>query len=166
MDNYTQSYLRNHCVDFFFTYNNLPIHVLTDGCLIPNSLCDVLRNRKLQHEIALASERYVDNQRYDINFDYIRLIQQSPDNDDNNSNQYVPTTEDLIESHAYMSQLGFFSYACVWNDENEESCRFVLVTSPKGEHPNEAFVLPELSGQFVHFSEDMKELVLYPYLQA
>lgn len=66
-------------MDFFFTYNNMPIHVLTDGCLIPDSLCDVLRNRKLQHEIALAAERHVDNQRYDINFDYIRMIQQSPD---------------------------------------------------------------------------------------
>ena len=139
---------------------------MTDGCLIPDSLCDVLQNRKLQHEIALAAERYVDNQRFDINFDYIRMIQQSPDNEDNNNNQYIPTTEELIESHVYMSQLGFLSYACVWNDENEESCRFVLVTSPKGEHPNEAFVLPELSGQFVHFSEDMKELIWYPYLQA
>lgn len=116
MDNYTQSYLRNHCVDFFFTYNNIPIHVLKDGYLIPDSLCDVLQNRKLQHEIALVAERHVDNRRYDINYDYIRMIQQSPDNEDNNNNQYVPTTEDLIESYAYMSQLGFLSYACVWNN--------------------------------------------------
>ena len=79
MDTYTESYLRNHCIDVFFRSNGRAVHIVTDGCLLPNALTDVLTNRRLQHEISMLyddSGQYLLDEIFDveINQAYIELI--------------------------------------------------------------------------------------------
>jgi len=92
------------------------------------------------------------------------MIQHSVENMGEEYRQYVPTTDDLIESHAHLSLLGFYSYACVWDDAEETMCRFILVTSPNGEQQKVAYELPECEEQHLRLSEDFKEIVWEPYI--
>lgn len=165
MEYYTYSYLRNHCVDFFFRLGNKSIHVLTDGCLIPQSLSNVIINRKLQHEVALLLDDVdAHDYSYSVNNDYIDLIQQTVVRMGEDYQKYVPSLEQLVESHASYSKLGFYSYACVWNNEEETDCRFVLVTSPAGLHRDHTFELPTCSEQEIQMEEARKELRWKPHL--
>lgn len=47
MARYSESYMREHCIDLFFEYRGLRIHVLTDGNYIPDWLNDRDLNRSI-----------------------------------------------------------------------------------------------------------------------
>ena len=158
MDTYTESYLRNHCIDVFFRNDGRAVHIVTDGCLLPNALTDVLTNRRLQHEIAMLYEEsgeFLIEQRYEveINQAYTELIRSRVEALGEGYWDYMPDPEHLFQHHKLMSQIGFYSYACVWDDIEETLCRFVLVSSPKGNqcHIPNNMILPNLDEQHIHW---------------
>lgn len=164
METYTESYLRNHCIDVFFRSNGCDIHIVTDGCLLPNALTDVLSNRRLQHEIAILYDYSGDNlieQKYDveINQTYIELIRSRVEALGEGYMEYLPEQQHLLRHHMLMSQIGFYSYACVWDNLEETQCRFVLVSSPKGNQCQipDNLILPNLDEQHIHWGIEHTE---------
>ena len=158
MDAYTESYLRNHCIDVFFRSNGRAVHIVTDGCLLPNALTDVLTNRRLQHEISMLyddSGQYLLDEIFDveINQAYIELIRSRVEALGEGYIEYMPDAEHLLQYHKLMSQIGFYSYACVWDDIEETHCRFILVSSPRGNqcHIPNNMILPNLDEQHIHW---------------
>ena len=67
----------------------------------------------------------------------------------------------LLSHHALMSQIGFYSYACIWDDVEETQCRFILVSSPKGHqcHVPDNLILPYLEESNIHWDIENEEFV-------
>ena len=145
MEKYSNKYLRTHCVDFYFSFRNKPFHIVTDGCLVPDFLSSIETNRKLQHFFAdyypsdgidalegdcIVNENYL---RSIFEMAQERLEQLNKDTQLNDSDVeiFLPSRQDLLASHLYMSALGFYSYSCVWDNVDETDCHFVLVSEPK-----------------------------------
>ncbi|WP_278985249.1 hypothetical protein [Segatella bryantii] len=164
MDNYTESYLRSHCVDLFFRVGKRAIHVQTDGCLIPHSLSDVLGNRRMQHDLALSYNIDFNNDDYQISYGYISMIQERVAAMGAEYQEYIPTVEQLVDSHRIYSCLGFYSYACVWDDENETRCKLVLVTRPSEPGCRFLDLLPRCDAEDIRISDNMLEIQWAPYI--
>ncbi len=145
MEKYSKKYLRTHCVDFYFSFQNKPFHIVTDGCLVPDVLSNIVKNRKLQQLYAgyysadviddlegecIVNENYLHSI---IEMTQYRLGQLFKDTQLNDSDieEFLPSRQDILESHLYMSALGFYSYSCVWD---KDGCHFILVSAPK--NPN------------------------------
>lgn len=166
MEIYTESYLRNHCVDVFFRSNGRAIHIVTDGCLLPVDLTDVLTNRRLQHQISMKFDNFEEiriGHGYDveINQAYVNLIQSRAEALGEEYMNYHLDPYFLLSHHALMSQIGFYSYACIWDDVEETQCRFILVSSPKGHqcHVPDNLILPYLEESNIHWDIENEEFV-------
>lgn len=67
--------MREHCIDLFFEYRGLRIHVLTDGNYIPDWLNDRDLNRSIQQE--LARIEYLEGGYVDVNPSCLELLHHS-----------------------------------------------------------------------------------------
>ena len=141
MIKYTDSYMREHCIDVFFSVSGVHIHVLTGGSLLPPALNDIQRNRTLQETIERKLVQYretapeiapettpetADNliarNSVIINYDYWYQIQNQVretlrtyrflDYSDNDLSQIIPSFEDFNGHFARYALLGFHSYNC------------------------------------------------------
>lgn len=141
MVKYTDSYMREHCIDVFFSVSGVHIHVLTGGSLLPPALNDIQRNRTLQETIERKLVQYretapeiapettpetADNliarNSVIINYDYWHQVQNQVretlrtyrflDFSDNDLSQIIPSFEDFNGHFARYALLGFHSYNC------------------------------------------------------
>ena len=125
MAQYSPGYLQSHCIDVFFQYKGTAIHVLTDGCGIPDDLNDIERNRTLQRQVAISSNQIeVRRNEVTINPRYRDLLRR-----DAVSGEYdLPEDPELLAMFAPMASLGYYTYDCVSFDEH--SALFMLVAKP------------------------------------
>lgn len=125
MAQYTPGYLQSHCIDVVFQYQGRAIHVLTDGCGIPEELNDIERNRTLQRLNAIRSNQIEGRwNEVSINPQYLDLLRR-----DAIAGEYgLPEESDLLAMFAPMASLGYYTYDCIASDEH--SALFMLVAKP------------------------------------
>lgn len=125
MAQYSSGYLQSHCVDVFFRLRGKAVHVLTDGCGIPEALNDLEKNRKLQQQCAIGGTQVEGRiSEVTINHSYLELLRR-----DARENEYeLPAEHDLLAMFAAMAALGFYTYDCIVSDEH--SAEFRLVAKP------------------------------------
>ena len=129
MSRYTDSYMRNHCIDVFFRYGQYPIHVLTYGSMIPESLNDKENNREIQHMVAVRQQdneiqgQVVVNQSYLTRVSYIGAA-------------FEQTIDPIITTVWFMpfAKMGFYSYDCIYT--NDRMALFQLVARPLQQQNN------------------------------
>lgn len=125
MAKYRESYIHSHCIDLFFSYNGLAIHIMTDGNEIPDSLNDIERNRDIQRIVAIQSENQdVNQEQIIINPSILKYI--SSINTDGNE---LPDRELMLGMFLPIAEMGFNSYDCVGIDENGRG-KYILVARP------------------------------------
>lgn len=133
MAQYTPGYLQSHCIDVFFQYRGRAIHVLTDGCGIPEELNDIERNREIQRQTAISGNKIEDRwNEVTINPLYLDQLRR-----DAVAGEYeLPEEPELLAMFAPMASLGYYTYDCVASDEH--SALFMLVASPlSGSRPEQ-----------------------------
>lgn len=74
MARYSESYMREHCIDVYFRYRNANMHVLTDGNFIPEALNDRNLNRGLQQYFANVVPDIVTLNNIHIQRTYMNLL--------------------------------------------------------------------------------------------
>lgn len=120
--------MKNYCIDVFFRYRDIPIHVLTYGSFIPNLLNDLERNRKEQKRQAKLMQENVDmnwiENRVQINNSYISFMTQQVQKTKNEFSQ-----RDVLLWFLPFAALGFYTYDCIIS--NDEKAEFKLVALPK-----------------------------------
>lgn len=124
MARYSESYMREHCIDVYFTYRDMNMHVLTDGNLIPERLNDRDKNRTNQQLFAQILPDEISQENVSVQQDYIDSIRTNVDN-------YgpIPENEILLRMFLPMAQMGYYSYDCVETFENGKG-RYKLVAVP------------------------------------
>lgn len=127
-ERYSESYMRNHCIDVFFRYKDIPIHVLTCGNLLPYPLNDLARNRKIQQQQAIRLEQIEERGgfRNEIRAQesYINYIRHQEQNAHHEYNQ-----EDFTSWFLPYAELGYYTYDCI--EFNDVESLFRLVAIPK-----------------------------------
>lgn len=125
MAQYTPGYMQSHCIDVFFQYGGRAIHVLTDGCGIPEELNDIERNRTLQQQTTISGSQIEARwNEVTINPPYLDLLRR-----DAVAGEYdLPEDSELLAMFAPMASLGYYTYDCISYDEH--SALFVLVAKP------------------------------------
>lgn len=121
---YSESYMREHCIDVYFRYRNTNMHVLTDGNCIPGALNDRVQNRGIQQVIANMVPDIVTLNSIHIQRTYLNLLRNSPIGE-----MVMPENEVLLRMFAPMAQLGFYSYDCIRTREDGKGI-YMLVASP------------------------------------
>lgn len=151
---YSEEYMQAHCIDVFFSYNGKPIHVLTDGCGMPEQLNVMERNRAIQKQMAINVRGLEGNQEdIIINQSYLNLIREEARSLD----VEMPEVSELTSMFAPIASLGFYSYDCIRFFEHHAF--FKLVAKPKREiRLPEGVLLPEYNGIDVLNSEDGEEM--------
>lgn len=161
MDVYSNKYLKDHCVDVFFRYKSIPIHILTDGTLLPPSINKKSTNRKLQQifskhinectkKNAVVYEKYKQKvteeiKSYDLPFP--------------NEQEY-----DYFSIYRDYANIGFYSFACK-NDGNGDFSYgiFELVCFPKERTKLKDFEnLPEYNElKNISYDEDDVKIIMF-----
>lgn len=125
---YSEEYMQAHCIDVFFSYNGKPIHVLTDGCGMPEQLNVMERNRAIQKQMAInVRELEVNREDIIINQSYLNLIREEARSLD----VEMPEVSELTSMFSPVASLGFYSFDCIHSDEHQAI--FKLVAKPKRE---------------------------------
>lgn len=138
MARYSKNYMLSHCIDVFFLFNSRPFHFLTDGCIIPEPLNNIVQNRTIQKQTAIASQEITSRDYITINQRYLRAIRAEALNYNDDS----PNDDELISMFLPMASIGFYSYDCIESDEH--SATFMLVASPnEGVVVSDDFLLPK-----------------------
>ena len=165
MDKYSDLYMQTHCIDVFFRHKGIPVHVLTRGCRIPETLNDLKRNRTLQERTELSVRENLSFRnvldldvknnfgiadRIIVNEDYwAQLVENSKAVlREHYHKEYEEEVQDLLPSlnefanhFAIYASLGFYSYIC--DDVHEDgTATYVLIAHPRAIAPTE-MDLPE-----------------------
>lgn len=124
MARYSESYMKEHCIDVYFTYRNMKMHVLTDGTFIPEELNDRDVNRTNQQMFARSLPDTITQDHVSIQQSYIGMLQ-------NSVGIYgpLPGNEVLLRMFLPMAQLGYYSYDCVETYDNGKGL-YKLVAIP------------------------------------
>jgi len=123
MSRYTDSYMRNHCIDVFFQYRQYQIHVLTYGSMIPEPLNNKENNREIQRMVALRQQENELQGEAEVNQSYLtraRIIGEA----------FEQVFDPIVTTVWFMpfAKMGFYSYDCIY--ANERMSLFKLVARP------------------------------------
>lgn len=130
----THDYMLNHDMDIFFRIKNIPIHIATNGCIIPNEIADndiqknILNSIRLLDSIpnnivTLGNENFINNiiqESYSNLEDY--TLEELRDNSINIENIRLNI---FCQSFYHFSERGLYSF-----DYSQEYNSFYLVTKP------------------------------------
>ncbi len=123
-DHYSDNYMKNHCIDVFFRYQDLPIHVLTYGSILPPTLNDLERNRKEQQRQAKQIDEQIEQADFDAESAFIMYMRQDAENVGYEFNE-----SEVIEWFMPYARAGFYTYDCISCDERQSI--FKLVAMPR-----------------------------------
>lgn len=124
-DHYSDKYMKNHCIDVFFRYQDLPIHVLTYGGILPPALNDLERNRKEQQRQARLIDEQVGQADIQPEGSFISYMRQDAENVG-----YEFNRSEVIEWFMPYARAGFYTYDCISCDDSKAT--FKLVAMPSG----------------------------------
>lgn len=130
----TRFYMKNHDMDIFFCINGIPIHIATNGCIIPKYFADIKKQKQLftkirqiepnqENKVLIANETFLRNI---INESYL-------DSDSTNFKQLEDSTIEITDSKLnlycqsfyHFSERGLYSF-----DYSHKTNSFYLVTKP------------------------------------
>lgn len=115
---YDLNYMLNHDIDWFCIINGVYVHVASAGGIIPESMRDRDELRKLQHNVSIAPDIFVDE---DIEYNEQFLNNHFPD---------AKGREDYVRSFREMARKGFVSMDRT-NWTNPDSNIYHVVCRPK-----------------------------------
>ncbi len=120
--------MKNHCIDVFFRYHDIPIHVLTYGSLLPVELNDLESNRNEQQRQARQMQRLNETgnlqNRIQAQASFLNYMRQLIQEAGDEFNQ-----EDLVSWFLPYAELGFYTYDCISSDDRQSV--FKLVATPR-----------------------------------
>lgn len=134
---YRKDYQLSHDIDWFCRYNNLPLHIASNGSVIPDFV-DSSTNRKIQR---ILGEKQILSSDIEINKDVKKYLQ--------NEDGY----ENYISSFVDFARLGFISVDTITSEKNNE---YLIVAYPKnGKYYDAKEEIPEILDDV--FLEKIKE---------
>ena len=142
MSKYRESYIQSHCIDLFFDYRGMAIHVMTDGNFYPDALNNLQTNRDLQRQLAIHMDSgMVVTENITINPSYEEWLIE-PLQEAQFDGLDIRTRLDMFIS---MAKQGFHSYDCVEIDANGKG-KYLLVAYPADLNTNVNVNIPAFEG--------------------
>ena len=123
-DHYSDKYMKSHCIDVFFRYQDLPIHVLTYGSILPPTLNDLERNRKEQQRQARQIEEQVGQVNIQPEEAFISYMRQDAENVG-----YEFNRSEVVEWFISYARAGFYTYDCISCDDSQATFKLVAIPS-------------------------------------
>ena len=123
MTKYRGGYIETHCIDLFFDYKGLPIHILTNGNTLPDSLNNKELNRKIQR-VVTAKANWNDQSEDGIivNETYVDFVSGAVEK------EHSPSRSTILRLFVPIAKLGFYSYVCI--EMKEQKSHYMLVARP------------------------------------
>ena len=152
---YRHDYCTTHDVDWFATYKGIPIHIASNGMMIPDFI-DSKKNREIQQYVSGLSEMFA--------------VFAPPQNNLNIESLYDNREDALYayqSSFKYMACRGFWSFDSIRDEYSHLEYRLNLVAAPHSHFtPDGDDRLEYVRGLLPEIPEDFAQLVEQSILRA